>query len=197
MSLFYKHEWDEENKELTLYINQTVAFSEFASELLPRNLKNNNAKNTLLEAAKEYVQTNIGSFNQISTYRIKFQNFLVAVLPKNKVANSNETTGNNESFQYTDYVYYIVQDSEKLKEICNLLNVKEETIRAYNGLTEDNISSGMKLKIPVYHHTVVTADSLHRIAQKYNVSKESIRVINNFSTDCLSLGQQIVIPKPI
>lgn len=197
MNLFYKHEWDEENKELTLYINQTVAFSEFASELLPRNLKNNNAKNTLLEAAKEYVQSNIGSLNQVSTYRIKFQNFLVAVLPKNKVANSNETSGNTDSFQNNEYIYYIVQDNETLKGICNFLNVKVETIRGYNGLKEDDIYTGMKLKIPVYHHTVVTADSLHRIAQKYNVSKESIRVINNFSTDCLSLGQQIVIPKPI
>ncbi|WP_096154828.1 MULTISPECIES: LysM peptidoglycan-binding domain-containing protein [Bacillus] len=188
MSLFYKHEWDEENKELTLFINQTFAFYELASDLIQNKKNESPVKQNLLEAAREYVNSQFVDKKKVKTYRIKMQNFLVSVFQA-KEYDEGPLVDN-------DVTYYKTNKTVKVNELAEELCINCKTLQSINDLTESFVPSGTKLKIPIYHHTVVTADSLRRIAQKYDVTMESIREINQLQTDCLKAGQHLVIPKP-
>ncbi|MDX5475779.1 MAG: LysM peptidoglycan-binding domain-containing protein [Bacillaceae bacterium] len=188
MNLFYKHEWDEENKELTLYINQTFAFYELSSDFIHKEKNGSQVKQNLLEAAKEYVLSNFTKGEKVKTYRIKMHHFLVSVFQAKE--------DGEESIEDYDVAYFEPKKTVKVNELAKELCINCKTLQSLNGITEPFVSSGTKLKIPIYHHTVVTADSLRRIAQKYDVTMESIREINQLETDCLKAGQHLIIPKP-
>ncbi|MCA1319051.1 LysM peptidoglycan-binding domain-containing protein [Bacillus tianshenii] len=187
MSLFYKHEWDEENKQLTLYINPSEAFYEFAVELAqPKN--GSEKKGSLLVLARQYSKQFLPPQTKVNGYRVKFQNFLVAVMKEKQ----NEAIRESDIL---DYGYYKVMPDDTLKDICLQLQTKEALVRQENEMQSDTLFVGMELKVPVYRHTVVASDSLHKIAERFDTSKAAIRSMNKLQTDCLCPGMELKIPR--
>ncbi|QFT88672.1 D-gamma-glutamyl-meso-diaminopimelic acid endopeptidase CwlS precursor [Bacillus sp. THAF10] len=187
MGIFYKHEWDEENHELTLYINSDEAFYEFAAEYAGENHIHPKRK-TLLEAARYYAGKTLAKGTPINSYRIKFQQFLIAVL--------EEKNGSvREVLEGPTFGYIKIKEGDTLKDIAHNLDMDEMSLKSANSITSDTVFVGMELKVPCYHHIVVMSDSLYKIANKYDVSKEAIRILNKLHTDCLQIGQALIIPK--
>lgn len=187
MSIFYKYEWDEPNRELTVFINPTEAFYEFAVEYAADNQQQSKRK-TLLESARKFAQRVLPKDTVVDSYRIKFQQFLVAVLDeKNGVG--------RELMEGPAHANYKVNANETLTDIARTLTMDEASLKKANQLEADTVFVGMDLKVPCYHHTVVTSDSILKIAQRYDISRDSIRKLNKLSTDCLKIGQELKIPK--
>ncbi|NMH72638.1 LysM peptidoglycan-binding domain-containing protein [Bacillus sp. RO2] len=187
MSIYYKYDWDEQNKELTVYINPTEAFYEFSVEYAGNHEKLSKRRN-LLESARRLASEVLPKGTVVNSYRVKFQQFLIAVLDeKNGVTRElleGQACGN-----------YKVKHNETLKDISQMFSVDENSLKKVNHLESDTIFTGMNLRVPCYLHTVVTSDSLLKIAQRYDISRESVRQLNNLDTDCLKTGQELKIPK--
>ncbi|WP_169865028.1 LysM peptidoglycan-binding domain-containing protein [Sutcliffiella halmapala] len=186
MSLFYKHEWDEENKELTLYINPSEAFFEFAVEFTNQK-GSNERKENLLGAARQYSKQLLPVTQNIKSYRVKFQQFLVAILKEKQESLLTEP-------EIGEYGFYKIKPNDTLKDISQLLQINESVLMKENNLVSDTLFVGMELKIPAYRHTVVPSDSLQKVAQRYDTTKEAIRKINKLNTDCISPGLELKIP---
>jgi len=187
MSIYYKYDWDEENKELTVYINPTEAFYEFSVEYAGNHDKLSKRKN-LLDAARKLASEVLPKGTEANTYRVKFQQFLIAVLDEKNGAT-------RELLEGPACGNYKVKQNDSLKDIAQMFSVDEDCLRKVNKLDSDTIFIGMNLKVPCYLHTVVTSDSLLKIAQRYDISRESIRQLNHLDTDCLKIGQELKIPK--
>nr|WP_285841811.1 LysM peptidoglycan-binding domain-containing protein [Sutcliffiella horikoshii] len=124
----------------------------------------------------------------VESYRIKFQQFLVAVLDEKNGAG-------RELIEGPAHAVYKIQSNETLEDIAQKLSINETCLKKANHLEGDTVFAGMDLKIPCYLHTVVTSDSIIKIAQRYDISREAIRKMNSLSTDCLKIGQSLKIPK--
>ncbi|WP_339145637.1 MULTISPECIES: LysM peptidoglycan-binding domain-containing protein [unclassified Sutcliffiella] len=187
MSIFYKYEWDEENKELTVFINPAEAFYEFAAEYAANDHQVPKRKN-LLDSARKFAQSVLPKGTVVGSYRVKFQQFLVAVLEEKNGATRELMEGPAQA-------NYLVKSGETLKDIAQLLTIDEASLKKANQMTGDTLFVGMNLKVPCYLHTVVTSDSILKIAQRYDISRDSIRKLNSLRTDCLKIGQELKIPK--
>lgn len=186
MSLFYKHEWDEENKQLTLFIDPSEAFYEFAVEFAEHK-NGTEKKGSLLVLARQYSKQFLPQ-TKVNSYRVKFQNFLVAVLKE------KQTEAILES-DTSEYGFYKVMPDDTLKDICHLLRTEEALLMSENNLSGDTLFVGMELKVPVYRHTVVASDSLQKVAERFDTSKAAIRSMNKLQTDCLCPGMELKIPR--
>lgn len=79
---------------------------------------------------------------------------------------------------------------------------KYTEIKKLNGLSNNNLTIGMKLKIPcksAYQciHTVVKGDTLWKLAVKYlknGLRYSEIKKLNGLSSDTLSIGMKLKIP---
>ena len=95
---------------------------------------------------------------------------------------------------------YIVKNGDSLYKIANELGLSVSELKAYNNLTNNNLSIGQILLVPneieenenIY--TVQSGDNLYKIAQKYGVTVDEIRNENNLTTDMLFIGQKLKIP---
>ncbi len=189
MSIFYKYEWDEANRELTVFINPTEAFYEFAVEYADNNNDQHISKRkNLLDSARRYAQSVLAKGTVVKSYRVKFQQFLVAVLDEKNGAT-------RELMEGPAHANYKVGGNETLRDIAQELTIDEASLKKANQMKEDTVFVGMNLKVPCYLHTVVTSDSIMKIAQRYDISRNSIRKLNTLSTDCLRIGQELKIPK--
>lgn len=187
MSLFYKHEWDEENKQLTLFINPSEAFYEFAVEFAEQK-SGAEKKGSLLILARQYSKQFLPPQTKVNSYRVKLQNFLVAVMKEKQ----NEAILESDT---SEYGFYKVMPDDTLKDICQLLQTKEALLIRENNLSSDTLFVGMELKVPVYRHTVVASDSLQKIAERFDTSSSAIRSMNKLQTDCLCPGMELKIPR--
>jgi len=187
VSLFYKHEWDEENKQLTLFINPSEAFYEFAVEFAEQK-SGAEKKGSLLVLARQYSKQFLPPQTKVNSYRVKLQNFLVAVMKEKQ----NEAILESDT---SEYGFYKVMPDDTLKDICQLLQTKEALLIRENNLSSDTLFVGMELKVPVYRHTVVASDSLQKIAERFDTSSSAIRSMNKLQTDCLCPGMELKIPR--
>lgn len=187
MSIYYKYDWDEENKELTVYINPTEAFYEFSVEYAGNHEKLSKRKN-LLDSARKLAIEVLPKGAVVNSYRVKFQQFLIAVLDEKNGAT-------RELLEGPACGNYKVKHNDTLRGIAAKFSMDEKTLRQVNNMQDDSLFIGMNLKVPCYLHTVVTSDSLLKIAQRYDISRDSIRQLNKLETDCLKIGQELKIPK--
>ena len=93
-------------------------------------------------------------------------------------------------------ITYTVQSGDSLYKIATKYNTTIVAIKKANNLTNDLLSIGQVLKIPVSEqitYVVKSGDNLYSIANKYNTTVDSIKKKNNLSTNNLSIGQILII----
>lgn len=109
---------------------------------------------------------------------------------------------------YTNYNYYpptsmneyIVKGGDTLYKIANNYNTTVDTIKEYNGLTNNILSIGQVLKIPSIGnddyeiYVVQKGDSLWKISKEYNIPVNKLIEINNLSDLTIKIGQEILVP---
>lgn len=104
-----------------------------------------------------------------------------------------------------NYFFYIVSFGDTLYSIAKKYNTTVDTLRVLNNLTNNTLSLGQQLKIPIDSKTeeesdyliyvVKAGDSLYSIAKKYGMNVNDLITLNNLNSSVLSIGQQLrIIP---
>lgn len=97
-------------------------------------------------------------------------------------------------------MWYTVQSGDSIYSIAQRFGLPMQQLLTANQLTDNVITIGQKLFIPiqvskVITYTVLPGDSLYKIARKYNTLIESISVLNRLQSTNLYVGQRLVIPQ--
>lgn len=96
------------------------------------------------------------------------------------------------------YLLYEVVSGDTLYSISRKYDVDIQTIRKINNLSNNNLSVGSILKIPIEvnpgtgdysTYIVKNGDTLYSISRMFNMSVSEIRSLNNLSSDSLYIGQ--------
>lgn len=97
-----------------------------------------------------------------------------------------------------DYLLYEVVSGDTLYSISRKYDVDIQTIRDVNNLSNNNLSIGTVLKIPIEvnpgtedysTYIVKSGDTLYSISRMFNMSVSEIKSLNNLSNDSLYIGQ--------
>lgn len=102
-------------------------------------------------------------------------------------------------------ITYVVKVGDNLYNIAKQYNTSVSAIANLNNLTNNNLSVGQQLLIPISDNSgssnssnntyvVQRGDSLYSIARKYNTSVSEITSLNNLSGVNLSVGQVLIVP---
>ena len=114
-------------------------------------------------------------------------------------------------FDYSSRVYYTVKSGDYLGKIADNFGVRVSEIKKWNGLRNDNVRVGQRLKVfprrapkqtvpkkytgkPKVTYKVVEGDTLWDISKKFpGVSINDIKHRNNLSSTSLNIGTVLVI----
>ena len=97
----------------------------------------------------------------------------------------------------TNYVDYRIVSGDTLYSIANRYGVGVDELKSLNNLSNNSLSIGQVIKVPVMDTTVYTVkrgDTLYSIAREYNVTPNDIMSYNNLTSNLLSIGQILRIP---
>ena len=97
----------------------------------------------------------------------------------------------------TNYVDYRIVSGDTLYSIANRYGVSVDELKSLNNLSNNSLSIGQVIKVPVMDTTVYTVkrgDTLYSIAREYNVTPNDIMSYNNLTSNLLSIGQILRIP---
>lgn len=97
-------------------------------------------------------------------------------------------------------MWYTVQQEDSLFSIAQQFGTTIQQLKSANQLTDDSLTAGQRLFIPVSVSKVITytvqpGDSLYKIAQQYDTTTESIMVLNHLRSPNLYVGQRLIIPQ--
>lgn len=96
------------------------------------------------------------------------------------------------------YLLYEVVSGDTLYSISRKYDVDIQTIREINNLSNNNLSIGSLLKIPIdvnpgtgdySTYIVKNGDTLYSISKMFNMSVSEIKSLNNLNSDSLYIGQ--------
>ena len=96
-----------------------------------------------------------------------------------------------------DIVVYTVKKGDTMDTIANAYGVSTKTIRWANDKTNNNISTGDKIKVPPVDgvlYKVKSGDTLDKLASTYGANKARIVSFNDLELSGLKPGRKIVIP---
>jgi membrane-bound lytic murein transglycosylase D len=108
---------------------------------------------------------------------------------------SVNTTSNTSSEDESSFSIYEVQKGDNLSMIANSHNVSVEKLKSWNGLSDDKILVGQKLKVKEMPqmHIVSEGENLSMIAGKYGMSLGEIKQLNDLNTDVIVPGQKLML----
>lgn len=96
-----------------------------------------------------------------------------------------------------NYVDYRIVSGDTLYSISSKYGVGVDELKRINNLSNNKLSVGQVIKIPVLNtdvYTVKKGDTLYSISKNYNVSPSEIMALNNLTSNLLSIGQILRIP---
>ena len=97
----------------------------------------------------------------------------------------------------TSYIDYRIVSGDTLYSIAKRYGVSVDELKRLNNLSNNNLSIGQVIKIPILNTTVYTVkrgDTLYSIARQFNVTPNDIMMVNGLSNNLLSVGQVLRIP---
>lgn len=105
---------------------------------------------------------------------------------------------------------YTIAKGDSLYQIAKKYNTTVDELKKLNNLSSNNLTIGMKLKIPVsssttnneetpsstktYTYQVKKGDTLYQIAKNNNTTVDAIKKLNNLSSNTLTIGSIIKLP---
>ncbi len=113
-----------------------------------------------------------------------------------------------EKVQDKVVVIHEVEKGETLYALSKRYGAEINEVIAFNEITDNNISLGQMLKIPLVPvsgsvsekstetiHTVKTGETLFSISQMYDLRVYQLKEMNNLNSNDISIGQELVIKK--
>ncbi|MEN3040286.1 MAG: Stp1/IreP family PP2C-type Ser/Thr phosphatase [Bacteroidia bacterium] len=117
-------------------------------------------------------------------------------VPSKKQPKSSKESASTSPSEQT-YFEYTIQKGDNLLKIAELFGTSVSDIRKLNGLKDDNIKVGKKLKVPVKAirtHIVGEKETLSSIARKYGTRIEVIKRANGLEDEKIREKQKLIIP---
>ena len=96
----------------------------------------------------------------------------------------------------TNFTNYRVLSGDTLYSIASRNGISVDELKSINNLSNNSLSVGQVLKIPVMETTVYIVkkgDTLYSIAREYNTTVDEIMRKNSMTSNLLSVGQQIIL----
>ena len=91
---------------------------------------------------------------------------------------------------------YIVSKGDTLYNIAKKFDTSVNKLKEINGLSNNMLSVGQKLIIPIGEDTtyvVKSGDTLYGIAREFNISVDELKKLNNISNNNLKIGQILIV----
>lgn len=103
-----------------------------------------------------------------------------------------------------EMIEYVVGSGDSLYSIARKYNTSVDEIKRYNKLSNDLLSIGQKLSIPVWNiegdnsnnfisYVVEKGDSLYSIAKSFGTTVDKIKKDNNLTSNNLNIGDKLLI----
>jgi surface antigen len=92
---------------------------------------------------------------------------------------------------------YTVQKGDSLASIANQFNVSEDSIRWSNGLSDNHVKVGSKLRIPPVDgivYKVKKGDTIAKLANKYNIAQAKLIGVNDAELKGIKPGEYLLLP---
>lgn len=101
---------------------------------------------------------------------------------------------------------HIVRQGETLYGISKLYGLEIDTLKVWNNLSSNDLSTGQVLKVKMSVNNVATqsvamryivqqGDTLYAISRKTGIAVEEIKSINNLISNELKIGQELILKK--
>ncbi len=188
-----------ENSELASSENETEEeeLGNDETEIL-KNVKNNKSSATKKSDFEEIIEektTKKSSPTPTKTVNLEKKNTEVK---KSQFKTSHDNTKKvtkSENIQGVLHVH-TVRKNEFLSSIASMYNFPSKNIKELNGIDDDDLRVGQKIKVKVQTiHKVKKGEQLSKIAQNHGVKVADICKINGIKKDAqLKEGQKIIIP---
>lgn len=203
-----------QNQELSVYMSEENYNAMYGITPVNDNVTQTKTeepvKNTITktEPPKEEVTSNQTS--EPLTEEVKIDPPKVETKPKTEPKEKKVTTTkpNNGKSQT-----YVVKEGDYLSTIAKEYYVATDDLKEWNGLKDDKILIGQKLKIysdvkvdsksddaklkGAKTHTVQEGEYLTLIAKKYKVTLDELREWNDLDDDVIKSGQVLVVKEPV
>ena len=91
---------------------------------------------------------------------------------------------------------YIVGAGDTLYSIAKEFNTSVDKLKEINNLTNNLLSVGQKLLIPIDDETtymVKKGDTIYSVAREFNTTVDNIKRLNNLTNNNLSIGQILIV----
>ncbi len=96
-----------------------------------------------------------------------------------------------------DIQTYITTSGDTVSKLAARFHISSDSIRASNGITGDQLTSGQSLYIPPFNgivYIVRSGDTPASLASKFNSNKDQIIAFNDAEITGLTVGTRIIIP---
>lgn len=89
---------------------------------------------------------------------------------------------------------HVVSTKENLFRIADRYGLTVSELKTVNNLSNDDITIGQELVLPLQSHTVARNETLSHIAKKYEVTVAGLKKINNLKSNMIRRGKVLLIP---
>lgn len=91
---------------------------------------------------------------------------------------------------------YVVSKGDTLYSVAKKFDTSVNRLKELNGLSNNMLSVGQKLIIPIGEETtyvVKSGDTLYSIAREFNTTVDKLKKLNNLSSNNLKIGQILIV----
>lgn len=170
---------------------------------------NNLSSNSLSVGQILKIPTKVVDVGDMELYQVKSGDTLYSIANKynisiNELKTLNDLIDNNLSVGQLLNVpsglslvnTYVVESGDTLYSVAKKFDISVNKLKEYNGLTNNLLSIGQKLLIPIGDETtyvVKSGDTLYSIAREFNLTVDKLKKLNNLENNNLSIGQILIV----
>ena len=170
----------------------------------------NNLSTNLLKIGQILkIPTKVVDIGDTELYQVKIGDTLYSIANKYNISVSelkaiNNLTNNNLAIGQLLNVpsglslvnSYVVEKGDTLYSIAKKFEISVNKLKEYNNLTDNLLSVGQKILIPIEDDTtyvVKNGDTIYSIAREFNTTVDNIKRLNNLTNNVISIGQILIV----
>jgi len=170
---------------------------------------NNLTSNTLSIGQTLKIPTKVVDIGDTELYQVKSGDTLYSIAKKynisvNELKTLNNLTNNDLAVSQLLNVpsglslvnSYVVEKGDTLYSIAKKFDISVNKLKEYNNLSNNLLSVGQKLLIPIDDETtymVKKGDTIYSVAREFNTTVDNIKRLNNLTNNNLSIGQILIV----